>query len=704
MNSANSTRQGLRATPFRDWSISRKIEGAIIAAAVVVVVGTGIFFVLFEARKERAEFVTRMTVLTDIIAANSAGPVAFRDHEAAAALLTSTLAEPTVVAAAIFLDEGPSLASLGDKSLIPANIRDHEDGNCVDNGYLCIADSVVLDGKRIGRVMIRCHFREAKASLVRYVSITLAVMTFAVLVAVLIARRLRKLVAGSLLDLSQTAARVSETGDFSIRAKQSGKDEVGMLVESFNGMLHQVQRSDRQLRSNLHFLGTLLDTIPMPVFVQDAGGRLQRFNQIFTRELVWQRPEDILGCTPAELDSPWPTDACEVLAANSARARAQGIVSTYDIALPDAGGERREFIASTAPFSDAEDRPAGIVTILLDMTERNQTLEALRKSESKFRSIFQGTSAAMMVFDMTGRCIECNVRTRELFCATADHALHGLLELNPRLKLEIDAILAGSPTSEYSEMLLVTLDNTAFWGSVSLGLMTNAQGEPEAVTCLVVDVTERRRLESDLIIAQTREQRRIAQDIHDGLGQILAAMAFKSRTVMRLVAGESEATQEEAKGLADLSNQAMEQARALAHGIDPVDLTEHGLPEALSKLADNTTEAYEVDCSYMGPVSVRLPGDHAGPHLYRIVQEAVRNAIWHGKAQVVRIELSGDDGGISLSIVDNGGGFDPHAATAGGMGLRSITYRARMMNGHAAMERRPGGGMKLTVVIPRASP
>jgi signal transduction histidine kinase len=195
-------------------------------------------------------------------------------------------------------------------------------------------------------------------------------------------------------------------------------------------------------------------------------------------------------------------------------------------------------------------------------------------------------------------------------------------------------------------------------------------------------LTERRRLERELLTASDSEQQRIGADLHDGLGQQLtglACMAAALRDRLRVQMPGEAAT---AEMVARLANEATEQSRALARGLSPVQLEEHGLASALEDLSYQSQRLHNVECRFAlrGPLPEM---DHIGAiHLYRIVQEAIHNAVRHGTAQRVRVGLVSRGDRHRLIVLDDGQGFDSaEASRSAGRGLRLMNYRANMLGG-----------------------
>jgi signal transduction histidine kinase len=200
-----------------------------------------------------------------------------------------------------------------------------------------------------------------------------------------------------------------------------------------------------------------------------------------------------------------------------------------------------------------------------------------------------------------------------------------------------------------------------------------------------------------------REQRRIAHELHDGLGQELGAVAFQAKLLAAGLAEKGGPLSEEAERMAMLLNQSVGRARALSHLLDPLGAESGGLRQALSQLADKSGEAFAIACTFDALTELPDLGGEVELNLYRLAQEAIHNAIEHGRATQVALRAQCDDKGVTLSIGDDGCGFDaksPDLAQHGGMGLRIMKYRAAGLGARLEIKSAPGQGCKVVCRLP----
>ena len=192
-------------------------------------------------------------------------------------------------------------------------------------------------------------------------------------------------------------------------------------------------------------------------------------------------------------------------------------------------------------------------------------------------------------------------------------------------------------------------------------------------------MTERRRLEYELLEIAERERRRIGLDLHDDLGQQLSALALMTKGLELKLAKRRARETSDAARIHNLVQQAMTHARDLAHDLAAVDLQGDDLPSALDGLARHATELFKISCRFDGEGAAPSLDSNVVSQLYKIAQEAVTNAIKHGKAKRVGIRLSHGSGKMVLRVLNDGLPFPTLKKPSTGMGLRIMKYRADLI-------------------------
>ncbi len=214
----------------------------------------------------------------------------------------------------------------------------------------------------------------------------------------------------------------------------------------------------------------------------------------------------------------------------------------------------------------------------------------------------------------------------------------------------------------------------------------------------------RSRLLKQVMSAREEEQRRIARDLHDGIGQSLTSLLLGLRAAAEVP------TIEEARPrlgeLRGITAALLEDVRKLARGLRPSVLDDLGLAAALERYAADYTQAHGIAVDVVAPdlASARLPAE-VETALYRIAQETLTNVLKHAAAKAVSLVVRRDSSGVHFTVEDDGRGFDSDAllqapGTGIGLGLLDIRERVALLNGAVTLESRPGSGTTVHVYIP----
>ena len=210
----------------------------------------------------------------------------------------------------------------------------------------------------------------------------------------------------------------------------------------------------------------------------------------------------------------------------------------------------------------------------------------------------------------------------------------------------------------------------------------------------VFDVT-RPQFNEEVTQISTRERRRIWQDLHDSIGQVLTGISLLSRSLANGLERDGSASSQDAAQISDLADDASNQIRQISRGLMPSDVVRRGLFASLLDLARVTTESCGLLCEATLDESVVFPDGAVETHLFRIAQEAVNNAVRHSGASRIDILVAEAEGMPKLVIQDDGR-WRNILENAGGIGMKTMQYRATVINGHLNIQKNERGG---TVVV-----
>lgn len=344
----------------------------------------------------------------------------------------------------------------------------------------------------------------------------------------------------------------------------------------------------------------------------------------------------------------------------------------------------------------------------IDQQKKLQAAEEALDREHAFSNTVLETSGAMMiVLDLEGRFIRVNRQ----FEKTSGYSLDEIREkrfwevLMPPAEQDLWREKFGDNASDPSprehDGPLITKGGEYRDIAWSITGLPDQQGKRKFIIVSGIDTTDRKRLEREILAISDREQRRVGQDLHDGLCQVLAGVDALIRVLEKRLSQTSAGDAQAAAMISSYMKQAMEQARMVARGLSPVEVETNGLMAALRELAEHTRSLFKIACVFECDKPVLVEDHTQATHVYRIAQEAINNAIKHGKAKQISIVLQAhDDLTASLVVKDDGTGFSEGAERPGGMGLRTMNYRAGLIGARLEIAPRQPKGIAVECTFP----
>ncbi|QBG46114.1 PAS domain S-box protein [Verrucomicrobia bacterium S94] len=212
----------------------------------------------------------------------------------------------------------------------------------------------------------------------------------------------------------------------------------------------------------------------------------------------------------------------------------------------------------------------------------------------------------------------------------------------------------------------------------------------DCVLYAVIDVT-RAQLNEEITAVTTRERRRIGQDLHDSIGQVLTGISLLSRSLANSLKRAGCTGHEDAVQISELADDASNQIREISRGLMPMEVVSRGLIPSLRELARTVQESCGVECVAFIDEEISFGDGAVETHLFRIAQEAVNNAVRHSGGTRIVIHLSREDGYPQLEVQDNGR-WRNIMESGGGIGLKTMEYRASVINGQLNIGRVENGG------------
>jgi len=332
---------------------------------------------------------------------------------------------------------------------------------------------------------------------------------------------------------------------------------------------------------------------------------------------------------------------------------------------------------------------------------------ALRQQTSILQSILNSMGDGVIVADASANILLSNPAADRLIRAglgmgdPGDQAEHPQTYLPQTLTTHgsnehpLIRAIRGDTIDGAEVFLRASNSSEGLWLTATGRPLIDEQGRIQGGVVVYTDISSRKLMEKQVAEISDREQRRIGQDLHDSLCQHMVSIAFAAELLRDKLARKELAEAAQAETIAEMVNEGISQARNLARGLYPVRLEVDGLASALEELAAAAQARNNVACHFGCDEQVLIHDEVAGNNLYRIAQEAVNNAIKHGRGKNISIGLGAVEDEVTLTVKDDGIGF-PDTLKASGMGLHIMNYRAKMIGAFLDIRRGAGGG---TIVI-----
>ena len=366
------------------------------------------------------------------------------------------------------------------------------------------------------------------------------------------------------------------------------------------------------------------------------------------------------------------------------------------------GFDGKEVVASVILKSIDFGGVFATLIVARDLSKEREMEERLARAKDLSTQILANNSIATAIIAAeTGQFLETN----QIFCELAGRPQEQILGQS------LSAIQLVGPTEGQNDLLSLPLQldsgecEARFIrpdGSVLEVLVSAkaiASGRERCLLLMIQDLTDLRRLRKDIVAVSDEEQRRFSRDLHDSHCQDLTAIAFFAETIAAGLAGRDDEAASQIRMLVDMVQKSAENVHALAAGLDSQQIQKSGLTAALEELVSWTRRRFGLACTAKMDRKLKGQSSVQAVHLYRIAQEAMSNAARHGHAHKVALELRLDGRTGVLQIRDDGVGFSADQKS-GGLGLRTMQYRASAIQGTLSIDSKPGSGTVVTCSFP----
>ena len=331
-------------------------------------------------------------------------------------------------------------------------------------------------------------------------------------------------------------------------------------------------------------------------------------------------------------------------------------------------------------YRTLDNRTEGVVLTFTDVTQ------ALRADEQTRRlaAVLLDSNDAVNMHDFDGNITAWNRGAERMFGYSEAEALQMKVEQMipeealPKVRSYWERMRQGERVNSW-ESQRRTKDGRVLDVWVTATVLKDAQGRPVAIAKTKRDITERKKLEREVVEIASQEQRRIGQDLHDSVGQDLTALNIMADDLAEILRTDPAIGAKLIEQMAQGLRRSQRELRAVLRGLLPVAVDSEGLMAALSDLADRTQQEGKTTCKFACPKPVAVADNHTATHLYLIAQEAVHNAVKHAQPRNIRIFLESNHL-LLLSVQDDGIGMSSRLTeNHGGLGLRIMQNRAAII-------------------------
>ena len=358
----------------------------------------------------------------------------------------------------------------------------------------------------------------------------------------------------------------------------------------------------------------------------------------------------------------------------------------------------------TTPIRNERGTLVGFTRAVRDMTESKKTREALGKGQSQFRILIENALDLVAVIDRAGvigfisNSVESILGLPPKSCLgknALDFVHTG--DVGPAIENFMNVVLKKNEHGTFEFRLKHKNGTWRIFEAKGLNLLNNPYVAGIVVSAR--DVTKVKQLEDQMLKVSEEERQRIASRLHDELVQELAGLEFLVQVLKHNLKSANSAQAGQAAKIGRYLNQAVTKTRDLSHELYPIGLKE-GLVQALKVMATDFQRLFNIQCVFEFDQGIEFKNNKVEAHCYYIIQEAVKNAIQHGKADRIFINLALRNNKITISVRDNGSGIPERSLRVSGIGHRVMNHRARMIDGSLDLHRNVSGGTTVICTFP----
>lgn len=358
------------------------------------------------------------------------------------------------------------------------------------------------------------------------------------------------------------------------------------------------------------------------------------------------------------------------------------------------------------------------------LSGRRRAEEALDKVSQLNEAIIAKTDSGVLVFDDAGQCVVANAAAAKILGSSLEQLRRYNFKKDESwrapilLEAGLKTIRTGV-TQKFTSPLCTVLGKDV-WCVGSVGKINRTDGsyllmmfadisaykeaedaKKQADKLAAMALNRAGVAERKLLSISEETQQRIGRELHDDLGQHMTGIAFMSEVLFQKLKAMGLEEMQDASKVTAMVNEAVSRTRQLAQGLYPAELKENGLRAMLEKFAGHIEAMYHINCDFICTCACQIDDPEVAINLFRITQEAVNNAVRHGHATHIAIKVSNSSSSWGVEILDDGCGIgDMSSSKEGGLGMRTMRYRADLIGASLEVHSMPAGGTRVAISLP----
>jgi two-component system CheB/CheR fusion protein len=476
-------------------------------------------------------------------------------------------------------------------------------------------------------------------------------------------------------------------------------DRIDGIVITFADITERKRAADAVTRR----LAAIVESSADAIFSKDLDGIIKTWNQAAER-LYSYTSEEAVGRSAQML---YPEERAPEFVTIMAGLRRGETIQELETERVRKDGQRVPVAVTVSPVRDSNGKVVSASVIARDITERKQAEQAVRDREERLQAILDTAMDAIITIDQRGIIQSVNAAAERMFGYTIAEMVGQnvtMLMASPHRDTH-DGYLARYLQTGEKHIIGISREVEARRKDGRVFPTELAVSEIEHLklfTGIHRDLSERKKLEREVVEMASLEQRRIGQDLHDSVAQELTALNLLAKDLAETLRSDPAKAAQLVERMDQGLKRSQLELRTVLRGLLPVSVDSQGLMAALADLADRTQREGKVACTFDCPESVSVADNLTATHLYLIAQEAVHNALKHGQPRSIRISLESTHF-LVLRVQCDGIGMPTRPEANGGLGLRIMRNRAAIIGATLTIEPAKPRGTVVTCVLKRTN-